>query len=53
MASGFKLEIALSEHSNSTLAIADAWAMYGKIPDGDEPLMILVTMRLVTRETLR
>ena len=37
MASGFKLEIALSEHSNSTLAIADAWAMHGTIPDGNEP----------------
>ena len=53
MASGFKLEIALSEHSNSTLPNADALAMHGTIPDGDEPLMILVTMRLVTRETLR
>ena len=53
MASGFTLEIALSKHSNSTLPNANALTMHGKIPDGDEPLMILATMRLVTRETLR
>ena len=57
MASGFKLEIALSKHSKRTLPNADALTMYGTITDGDEPLMnhlmILVTMRLVTRETLR